>query len=87
MNVLFGNTQMSPCVLTKMPKGHFGLPKRLAWQIFFACRFTKKDTWFMKSKISDPINGVNFVSRLSIQNDIIYAISYFKFYILHKYVC
>ena len=41
----------------------------------------------MKSKISDPINGVNFLSRLSIKNDTIYAISYFKFDILHKYVC
>ena len=67
-----------------MPKGHFGLPKRLAWQIFFACRFTKNDTWFMKSKISDPINGVNFLRRLSIKNDIIHASSYFKFYINRK---
>ena len=69
-----------------MPKGHFGLKKRLAWQIFFACRFTKKDTWFMKSKISDPINCVYLLSRLSIENDVIHARSYFKFYILHKYV-
>ena len=65
-----------------MPKGHFGLPKRLAWQIFFACRCTKNDTWFMKSKISDPINGVYLLSRLSIKNGD--AKSYFKFYILHK---
>ena len=57
-----------------MPKGHFGLPKRLAWQIFFACRCTKNDTWFMKSKISDPINGVNFLYTLSINNDILIEI-------------
>ena len=57
-----------------MPKGHFGLPKRLAWQIFFACRCTKNDTWFMKSKISDPINGVNFLYTLYINNDILIEI-------------
>ena len=64
-----------------MPKDHFGLPKRLAWQIVFACRCTKNDTWFRKSKILDPINGVNFLYTLSIDNDILIEIeSLFAWY-------